>query len=262
MSVNPGQPNRHCFITSSTWLICLSKPQDDFSSTSSVLQSSMAYLFLALLLPELSLQLPHLTLKSSSLQSRAESVYSFDLSRVTPRVAVVDDVSASDSSDPGLIRDVERRSKYLFPITVEGEVFQMEMDTGSSDTWIIRTGFSCYEYYDRSSDIFSEPQPQKVCNFGPTYTPGPGFKINPSIIEKQGYRGGTRYVRGPMGHVSLSIGGVTVQQLIGVPNKVSRQTSIEQLSELTFNKDFLSRIRRTRAIGHAWYGAERLNTSL
>jgi len=190
----------------------------------------MNYLFLALLLPQLSLQLPYLTAKDTALQPRAESVHSFDLSRITLN-ATSDATSASDVAIAGTIRDVKHRSKYLFPVTVEGHTFQMEMDTGSSDTWIIKTGFACYTTYDVSKDTFSAPLPQSSCNFGPTYTPGAGFKVNSTLTEISGYGGGDgnqRYVHGSMGKVSISIGDITVQQLIGNPDKVSQHCPVRQ----------------------------------
>jgi len=187
----------------------------------------MNYLFLALLLPQLSLQLPYLVTKDTALQPRVESVHSFDLSRITTDTsAVADAASASDAATGGTIRDVQYRSKYLFPVTVEGHTFQMEMDTGSSDTWIIKSGFDCYTTYNSTQDKFSGPLSQSACNFGPTYTPGAGFKASSGLLQITGYGGGgevkQREVRGSMGTVSISIGDITVQQLIGNPDKVSQ----------------------------------------
>src|ERR1700744_4805288 len=44
--------------------------------------------------------------------------------------------------------------KYVLPITVGNQTLNVEIDTGSSDTWLLQTGFECYHTYDNSSQTF------------------------------------------------------------------------------------------------------------
>ena len=104
------------------------------------------------------------------------------------------------------------RQKYLFPLSLGTETFDVELDTGSSDTWLMGTGFQCYD--NITSDFnFTGPVAQSKCNFGATYTPGADFSTWKNIVEISCYGNGYRCVSGPFGHVDVTIAGVTVSSL-------------------------------------------------
>lgn len=212
-----------------------SRHQQNCSTPLLYLRPRMEYLLLALLLAKLSFQLPHPSSDTVALHPRGSSAHSFGLTRVAPYISTV------DASSSGPIKDVDapkglRRSKYLFPVTVEDQDFNLEIDTGSSDTWIIATNFECYYTYNRATDTFSGPLDQSACNFGATYTPGSGFQPLPPLYQLSSYgqsgEGTVRAVRGPFGKASISLGDITVQQqLIGAPNQV-RQDILTALRPL------------------------------
>lgn len=159
------------------------------------------------------------------LQPRHRAVTSHGLTRVK----TLSSSSSSSSSDivAGQLMD-NARHKYLLPVEVEGTYFDLEIDTGSSDTWIIQTDFDCFETFDRSSKTFIGPQPVETCNFGPTYTPGEGYESDPDLYGKTCY-GQTestyRCVRGEFGWTSVTFAGVTAKhQLLGAPSNVRDQS--------------------------------------
>jgi len=164
----------------------------------------MEYVLLLSLFAGLSIQLPH-PVSTRALQRRGHSTsaYSTSLQR------------------SGSIVD-NQRQKYLFPISVGDQTLNVELDTGSSDTWIIQTGFQCYNTYDNSKSEYETPEAQSVCNFGPTYTPGSEFSPVKEIFQHSCYGGSSettlRCVDGPFGYAAVSLAGLDVpQQLIGAP---------------------------------------------
>ena len=121
-----------------------------------------------------------------------------------------------------------QRLKYLLPVTVAGSTFDLEFDTGSSDTWIIQTGFDCFDNYvsGQGLDGFTGPEPESVCNFGQTYSPGSEFSQVDGIVDISCYgsnENSQRCVAGPFGYAPISFAGLNIpSQLIGAPNLVSR----------------------------------------
>ncbi|CAK5277252.1 unnamed protein product [Mycena citricolor] len=66
--------------------------------------------------------------------------------------------------------------EYLVNITVGGKPFQVILDTGSSDTWVAHTNFSCF-------NLTGAPIPASACDFGPaTFDPSasPTFTVFPN----------------------------------------------------------------------------------
>src|SRR4051812_28717207 len=170
----------------------------------------MKSLSILLVFAQLSVQLPHAGV-SPPLVSRGHtySPYSSDIKRL----------------GSGSIIDNER-VKFLLPITFGDQTLDAELDTGSSDTWLIRTGYLCYNTFNLSSQSFVTAEPPGDCNFGPTYTPGPDFTPIPGIFEESCYgsesEGTSRCVVGPFGTTSVTICGLTIpQQVVGAPDLVS-----------------------------------------
>lgn len=178
----------------------------------------MQSLLLALLFPYLSWQLPHSSPNAKSIQRRS-GAHSFDLTRVRANTP------GSEALHPDTLQDTERRQKYLIPVTVEDQTFQVELDTGSGDLWLIQNNFTCYSSHTAGTFTFSNPTTEDKCNFGSTYTPGPGFEPEPDVNLLVEYGTGTRAVEGEMGYAVVTLGDISVKQLIGAPINVclSRQ---------------------------------------
>lgn len=101
---------------------------------------------------------------------------------------------------------------YFTDITFGTETFKVVVDTGSSDTWLVQTGFQCV---DGSTGIYL---PETECAFGPLYTPSSTFK------QIQGENFNTRYndgesLTGSIGTEDVTLGGITVKdQEFGLVN--------------------------------------------
>lgn len=180
-------------------------------------------LLIFLSLCDLSWQLPF---TSNGILPRASAAHSFDLTRVPG-------TGWSEAAHVNNLQVINRRQKYTMSVSVEGQSFNLEVDTGSSDTWFIGTGFQCYDEYMASPTFtFAGLEPEDVCNFGPTYTPSTGFEPIINLYLSTAYAGGTRRVEGPIGYASITLGDLTLDQLIGVPNVVCTSTDIKLPSSL------------------------------
>ncbi|KAJ7794320.1 acid protease [Mycena olivaceomarginata] len=102
--------------------------------------------------------------------------------------------------------------EYLVNITIGSQAFSVIVDTGSSDTWLARKGFSCL-------NLTGHPVPVSTCAFG---TQGfdsqlsESFQAYPKTIFDISYGDG-EFLRGTAAFETVSIGGLTVKhQVIGV----------------------------------------------
>ncbi|KAF4334838.1 acid ase [Fusarium beomiforme] len=85
-------------------------------------------------------------------------------------------------------------------------------DTGSSDTWAAKTGFTCE---DQSGNVRKSQSP---CNFGQPHIQG--FLRDVSEVYFHRQYGSGEDVSGPMGLSEISCGGVTVsKQQVGLANR-------------------------------------------
>src|ERR1700712_5100453 len=93
---------------------------------------------------------------------------------------------------------------YHIPVTLRGEVYNLILDTGSSDTWVLSDNFSCIGGY-----IGRGQQPPYKCTHGPTFggslegTQAPN-RTYFSVYGMGGF-GGT-FVMGNMSYESVGIG--------------------------------------------------------
>ncbi|KAF5368298.1 hypothetical protein D9757_010525 [Collybiopsis confluens] len=102
--------------------------------------------------------------------------------------------------------------EYLTNLTIGGQDFALIVDTGSSDTWVAKQGFSCF-------DLSGTPVPTSNCAFGTdgfntsassTYSLIPNTNFNISY-------GDGEFLTGDMAFETLTIGGMTVpRQEIGI----------------------------------------------
>ncbi|KAM3419477.1 hypothetical protein BST61_g5403 [Cercospora zeina] len=107
---------------------------------------------------------------------------------------------------------VEGGQVFLADVTVGGKPFRVVIDTGSSDPWLAREGFECF---DPINDARLE---QSVCEFGPAYDPSQSTTYA-SIPEQNfniSYADG-EYLNGGLGIETFSMAGIEVpQQQFGV----------------------------------------------
>ncbi|TKA79024.1 hypothetical protein B0A55_03162 [Friedmanniomyces simplex] len=103
------------------------------------------------------------------------------------------------------LMSVGRGSVFLAPVTVGGQSFDVVIDSGSSDPWLVTADFQCVSVYDGSD------QTQDQCRFGPpynasassTYRPLSGQNFNISYADLE-------TLTGEMGYESFTMGGINV----------------------------------------------------
>jgi hypothetical protein len=104
---------------------------------------------------------------------------------------------------------------YGTTLKVGGEDITVTLDTGSSDTWLVSTGFKCL------SKTTKREVAAKRCKFGPTYNKSKTFSQVTGQYFQTGYADQT-FVTGVMAKETVSLGNVTIKnQLIGFVNRAA-----------------------------------------
>ncbi|KAJ6450922.1 acid protease [Mycena sanguinolenta] len=121
--------------------------------------------------------------------------------------------SPSFSDDTVVLDGSDSDFEYLTNVTIGGQKFSLSVDTGSSDTWVIQQGFSCF-------DLDGNPQSEDVCAFGSagfnpnasrTFTPFPGVSFNITYTDGEA-------LLVPVGVDTVTIGGLSVEkQVVPIP---------------------------------------------
>ena len=114
-------------------------------------------------------------------------------------------------SNPAPMTATQRGTIFDVEVQFGDQSFMLLVDTGSSDTWVVQTGFSCID----SSDNLE--QPQSACGYAATYDPPADFRA----IDNQtfGVKYGTGIAMGTVGYEDLTMGGITVtNQTVGIVN--------------------------------------------
>ncbi|KAJ7867225.1 acid protease [Mycena olivaceomarginata] len=130
--------------------------------------------------------------------------------------------TSSSRSSPGntvVLDGSDSDFEYLTNVTIGGQKFSLSVDTGSSDTWVIQQGFSCF-------DLDGNPQSQDedVCAFGSpgfnpnaskTFAPFPGASFNITFSDGE-------VLLGPVGVDNVNIGGLCVEkQVVPIPTQAA-----------------------------------------
>ncbi|KAJ7664537.1 acid protease [Mycena polygramma] len=104
--------------------------------------------------------------------------------------------------------------EYVVNASVGGKYFNLILDTGSSDLWVVQDQFSCL-------DLNGTAVPASTCDFGPAhYKPAdsPTFRPFPNVTFFVQYGSG-EHLRGPAGFDDVKVGDMSVtQQIFGLPN--------------------------------------------
>ncbi|KAI5462149.1 aspartic peptidase domain-containing protein [Mariannaea sp. PMI_226] len=94
-------------------------------------------------------------------------------------------------------------------VQVDGKPFYLLVDTGSSDTWVAKTGYQCI------SSVNNTELPQHDCGWSPTFDVPKDFEY----VQNQtfGVQYGTGISLGKVGFANVTVGGITVpHQKVGI----------------------------------------------
>lgn len=121
---------------------------------------------------------------------------------------------AADPQPAGLdiALPADKQTEYLLNVTVAGNNYTLIIDSGSSDTWFVKSGFQCYDY-------LRQRVPVADCEFGPEFRGDfPGGAINGLHFNvSYGNSAGGPNLNGDYGYAALTLAGVTVpKQLIAL----------------------------------------------
>lgn len=102
-------------------------------------------------------------------------------------------------------------------IIIGNQVFSSVVDTGSSDTWVAKTGFKCADLKTYKNI------PENECGFGLTYTISPSFKRIRNVNFNITYAGGES-LTGIFGKEVVTFAGVSINdQMIGIVENAAWQ---------------------------------------
>ncbi|KAJ5621692.1 hypothetical protein N7528_006475 [Penicillium herquei] len=117
--------------------------------------------------------------------------------------------STSTTSGTGGLISLFEGEEYATEITFGTQTFDVIVDTGSSDTWVVKEGFECVDL--DTGDETSESD----CDFGTTYTVDSTFKtISGEIFEIE--YGDGEYLYGYMGTETVTLASITVDQEVAI----------------------------------------------
>lgn len=121
-------------------------------------------------------------------------------------------------SNPAPITATEYGTIFDVEVQFGNQSFMLLVDSGSSDTWVVQTGFQCINSSNNAV------QPQSECGYGSSYNPTSTFR--PIKNQTFGVQYGTGIAMGIMGYEDLTIGGIAVtNQTVGIV------TSIDDLGD-------------------------------
>ena len=131
----------------------------------------------------------------------------------------------SESSDVGSANPLRAASiflratgvSFLAEISFGSQTFLSVVDTGSSDTWIVHSDFTCVDIY--TNQII----PRERCYFGAQYQPGNEFKKIPDENFNITYGDG-EYLTGPVGMLPVTLAEIRVpSQQVSLPDLAAWQ---------------------------------------
>ncbi|KAI5924328.1 aspartic peptidase domain-containing protein [Camillea tinctor] len=116
--------------------------------------------------------------------------------------------SEADDDDPAVgvdhLRAELHQVEYIMQVGIgAGEPYYMIPDTGSSDTWVVREGYTCLDPY------YGQEVAPEVCDFGPLFRGDfPGGRIEDQNLNIS-YLSGD-YLNGDMGFGDITVANITV----------------------------------------------------
>lgn len=117
--------------------------------------------------------------------------------------------TTTTTSGSGELISLFEGEEYATSIVFGTQTFDVIVDTGSSDTWVVKSGFECIDLSTGKSTTAAN------CDFGPTYTVDSGFKkISGEEFEIE--YGDGEYLYGYMGTETVTLADVTVSAEVAV----------------------------------------------
>lgn len=110
----------------------------------------------------------------------------------------------TDTTNVAKIRVALDGQVYLAPITFGNSTYNVVLDTGSADTWLVTSNFTCMTVFSRIE------QPQAACQFGPAYVPTLNYKKLPNMHFNISYADG-EYLNGVMATETVNFANVEVK---------------------------------------------------
>ena len=109
----------------------------------------------------------------------------------------------------------EHSTQYAIEAVWDGQPISLLFDTGSSDTWAVKSNFSCV------TQIGSQNKSPSACAWGPNFVHDFRYGATPDLHFKVAFGSG-EVVSGPLGRSDISVAGITVQQqLCGLANRTA-----------------------------------------
>lgn len=113
------------------------------------------------------------------------------------------------------ITSTQYGTNFNVEVQFGNQTFQLVLDTGSSDTWVIQTGFQCYNATDNTE------VPPDVCNYG-----NASYNISSTFEQIDDEYFGVYYGAGPVtgftGYEEVTLGGIKVKrQQVGIVDESS-----------------------------------------
>jgi hypothetical protein len=124
-------------------------------------------------------------------------------SRSSQFLAHIRNSAATGDVPTSALQEISGGLEYLTKIKFGDQEVSVIVDTGSSDTWLIKDGFRCVNQFGSTVSTQS-------CNFGPAYQGDFDSKI-PNEHFNISYGDG-EFVTGPVGTKDITIAGITVPQ--------------------------------------------------
>lgn len=117
-------------------------------------------------------------------------------------------------SNPAPMTGTEYGVIYDVDIQFGNQSFVLLVDTGSSDTWVVRTGFRCIDKADNAE------LPPEDCRYANTYNLTDTF--TPVDNQTFGVQYGTGIAMGIVGHEDVTLAGITVRgQTVGIVDSIT-----------------------------------------
>jgi hypothetical protein len=121
---------------------------------------------------------------------------------------------ANEQSNPAPLRATEYGTIYDVEVQFGNQSFMLLVDTGSSDTWVLETGYQCI---NSSNNLV---QPQANCNYASAYNLSSSFQAKDN--QTFGVKYGTGIAMGTVGYEDLTMGGIKVtNQTVGIVNSTN-----------------------------------------
>ncbi|RFU27306.1 hypothetical protein B7463_g9014, partial [Scytalidium lignicola] len=106
--------------------------------------------------------------------------------------------------------------EFATDIKLGTQTFEAIVDTGSSDTWVVQSSFTCLRI------ATGQPWPASNCGFGPTYTIDSSFTPILDVNFNISYGSG-QFLTGVFGREDVTLAGIEINQQIAVVDQAGWQ---------------------------------------